>query len=146
MWPSLRKQGMWEQTTPIAQQVISPYWKVYFHSVTCIMMPIKCLLRAENSNAIAERYKMLGVMKVWKSRLKSCAHMTYYRRLGHKLYFYSRDCRNNSNSLIQMWPAEWKSDLFAQFCFRDKFLWNTLDKNTCYKIANLTAGKLCSDS
>ena len=27
--------------------------KVYFHSVTCIMMPITCLLRAENCNAIA---------------------------------------------------------------------------------------------
>ena len=26
---------------------------VYLHSVTCIMMPIKCLLRAENCNAIA---------------------------------------------------------------------------------------------
>ena len=26
---------------------------VYLHSVTCIMMPLKCLLRAENCNAIA---------------------------------------------------------------------------------------------
>ena len=26
---------------------------VYFHSVTCIMMPIKCLLRVESCNAIA---------------------------------------------------------------------------------------------
>ena len=26
---------------------------VYFHSVACIMMPIKCLLQAENCNAIA---------------------------------------------------------------------------------------------
>ena len=27
--------------------------KVYFHSVTCVMMPIKCLLRTENCSAIA---------------------------------------------------------------------------------------------
>ena len=27
--------------------------KVYFHSVTCIMMPMKCLQKAENCNAIA---------------------------------------------------------------------------------------------
>ena len=27
--------------------------KVYFHSVTCSIMPIKCLLRAKNCNAIA---------------------------------------------------------------------------------------------
>ena len=26
---------------------------IYFHSVTCIMMPIKFLLRVENCNAIA---------------------------------------------------------------------------------------------
>ena len=26
---------------------------VFLHSVTCIMMPIKCLLRAENCNTIA---------------------------------------------------------------------------------------------
>ena len=30
---------------------------VYLHSVTCIMMSIKCVLRAENCNAIAEWYK-----------------------------------------------------------------------------------------
>ena len=35
------------------------YWsylitgKVYFHSVTCIIMPMKCLLSAENCNTIA---------------------------------------------------------------------------------------------
>ena len=33
--------------------------KIYFHSVTCIMMPIKFLLRAENYSAIEEWYKML---------------------------------------------------------------------------------------
>ena len=27
--------------------------KVYFHSVTCIMMPIKCVLRAKHCSAIA---------------------------------------------------------------------------------------------
>ena len=51
--PGLRKQGMWAQTTPpsLYRSYLS-IGKVYFHSVTCIMMPIKCLLRAENFNLI----------------------------------------------------------------------------------------------
>ena len=58
----------------------------YLYLVTCIIKPIKFLLDAQNYIAIVYWYKKVQMMKVLKSRQKSCAHMPYFRRPGHNLY------------------------------------------------------------
>jgi len=81
MWPGLRKQGMWAQTTPCLS--IGNYLSIeteYFHSVTCIIMPNKFLLSIEIFIAIECWDKKLWVQKDWKIKQKSCAHIC---RPGH---------------------------------------------------------------
>ena len=74
MWPGLRKQGIWAQTTPCLSY--KSYLSIgieHFCSVSYIIIPNKFVLSAENFIAIVCWDKKLWVQKDGKSRQKSCA-------------------------------------------------------------------------